>query len=175
MAAVRWLLHLPEIVLALLTVAMTVVVFMQVLFRYFLQIPLAWSEESARFIFVWVSLIGAVVGIKRREHFGFGLLLAAAPRQVRRVLLVGVDLALLWFAYVLTTEGLNGMQTAMIQRSPVLDISLGWVYAALPVSGALMLLFLVPQLIATIRGRVPADLHVHHVEHVAESSEALAE
>src|SRR5437867_2710988 len=128
MPRLRWLLRLPEIVLVGLLLIMSTVVFMQVVFRYFLHFPLAWSEELARFLFVWVSLLGAAIGVKQRAHFGFGLLLHALPAGARRAALVAIDVAMLWFAYLLTATGLSGLQTALIQRSPVLNVSLAWVY-----------------------------------------------
>ena len=51
-----------------LIAAMSILVFLQVVFRYLLDAPLDWSEEMASFAFVWMALLGASVGLKNDEH-----------------------------------------------------------------------------------------------------------
>ena len=61
--------RLVEWVSAGLMVAITGVVAFQVLTRYVLQHPAAWPEEAARYLFVWVALLGAALGVDRGVHF----------------------------------------------------------------------------------------------------------
>ena len=57
-----------KLLLVVVLSAMAVVVFLQVIFRYALNLPLFWTEEFARYCLVWASLLGAGIAFKRGEH-----------------------------------------------------------------------------------------------------------
>ena len=59
---------------ALCTAGFLVVVSLQVFYRFVLELPFVWSEEAARYLFVWAAFLGAAVAIGRREHFSITLL-----------------------------------------------------------------------------------------------------
>ena len=90
-------------VLIMLVVAMTVVVFLQVFYRYVLTQPLYWSEELARYLFVWLSILGATLGLQRGGHFGLDILCRRLPEKGRRYtqwlihLLMGVVIFVILF------------------------------------------------------------------------------
>lgn len=58
-----------EYIIAILAAILSVVVLLQVVFRYALNNPLHWTEEMARFLLIWIVLLGAAIGIKRKSHF----------------------------------------------------------------------------------------------------------
>jgi len=125
-----------------LIVVISLVVLLQVLLRYLFAYPSPWSEEVSRFSFIWVSLLGASLAVQHRSHFGFPLLVSRlGPRLRRAVSAVAAALTALT-ALLLVIAGLALVRLAAGQRSPALDLPMGWVYAAVPVSGALMLLHL---------------------------------
>ena len=64
----RQLDHVMKLLSGFLIAAMTILVFLQVIFRYLLDAPIDWSEEMASFAFVWMALLGASVGLKNDEH-----------------------------------------------------------------------------------------------------------
>ena len=70
-------------ILIVMVAAMTVVVFLQVCFRYFLAQPLYWSEELARYLFVWISMIGASLSIQKGGHFGMDFFFRKFPDRSR--------------------------------------------------------------------------------------------
>src|SRR3990170_7727102 len=78
--------QLEATVLILLVVAMTVVVFLQIFYRYVLAQPLYWSEELARYLFVWLSILGATLGLQRSGHFGLDIFYQMLPDRGRRAL-----------------------------------------------------------------------------------------
>ncbi len=119
----------------------TVVVFLQVVFRYFLLQPLAWTEESARFLFIWVSLLGAVLGVKDRAHFAITMLARHFPSPVRTVLPVLTALGATFFFLVMITEGWRLVLLNRNQESPAIGVAMSIPYLAIPVSGLLMLYF----------------------------------
>ena len=124
----------------LLTVA-TVVVFLQVVFRYFLLQPLAWAEEGARFLFIWVALLGAALGVKDRAHFAVTVIVSRFPAQVREALRVLIALGGSWIFYVMISEGWMLTLLNRNQESPAMGLVMSIPYLVIPLSGLLMLFF----------------------------------
>lgn len=121
-----------------LLVIMTAVVFLQVIYRYLLAQPLHWSEELARYLFVWLSMIGASLAVKKRGHFGLDLLSRklAGKRGLRLEPLICLLMAVP--AAVILIWGIGLVGQTVSQESPAMGISMGWAYACLPAGGALM-------------------------------------
>ena len=68
------------------SMALAVVVFLQVFNRFVLKAPLAWSEDLAMLLFQWVVFLGAAVGVRRLRHFGIDLVVKKLPARMRRTL-----------------------------------------------------------------------------------------
>jgi len=64
---------------------MTILVFLQVVFRYLLDAPLDWSEEMASFAFVWMALLGASVGLRNDEHPRLDIFYQVFPDWVKKL------------------------------------------------------------------------------------------
>ena len=142
-----------ETILAVLMVLITVDVLAAVVFRYVLQMPLGFYDELARFLFIWVAFLGAVVGVRRRGHFAIHLLGHRLPARLLRALSLLIYLGTLAFAGLLVEEGIKIVQLTSPQLSPAMEISMAYLYAVLPVSGALMILYLIPQIVQELRGQ----------------------
>jgi TRAP-type C4-dicarboxylate transport system permease small subunit len=86
---------------------MTLIVFLQVIYRYILTEPLHWSEEMARYLFVWLSLLGATLAFQRRGHFGFEILVQRFSPRNRRVLGVVIHLLTGFLLSILLVQGIR--------------------------------------------------------------------
>jgi len=129
-------------VLITLVVVMTVVVFLQVIYRYLLAQPLHWSEELARYLFVWISILGAALSVQRRGHFGMDFFFKMLPDKGRRYLIFLIYLLMGVVVLVILVQGIFLVQKTAAQQSPAMEISMGWAYASLPAGAALMALHL---------------------------------
>ena len=134
-AAVR---RLVELVSAGLMAAITGAVAFQVLTRYVFQHPAVWPEEAARYLFVWVALLGAALGVDRGVHFSLDLLTSRLPAGAARRLAAGLDLLCAVFAGLLAWHGASLAWRVREQPSAALEIPMSWPYAAIPVAAALM-------------------------------------
>jgi TRAP-type C4-dicarboxylate transport system permease small subunit len=126
------------LVLVAILVAMTVVVLLQVIYRYFLTQPLHWSEELARYLFVWLSVLGAANGLQKRGHFGFDALVRMLPRRAMPFMTVLIHALMGVVVFVMLVHGITLVEKTLPQESPAMGISMGWAYASLPVGGVLM-------------------------------------
>jgi TRAP-type C4-dicarboxylate transport system permease small subunit len=129
-------------VLITLVAVMTVVVFLQVVYRYVLTQPLHWSEELARYLFVWLSILGATLGLQKRGHFGLDFFYRMFPDKGRRFLQFLIYLLMGGVILVILVQGIKLVQITVLQESPAMGISMGWAYACLPVAAALMTIHL---------------------------------
>jgi TRAP-type C4-dicarboxylate transport system permease small subunit len=130
-------------VLIAMVAVMTVVVFLQVLFRYVFAQSLQWSEELARYLFVWLSIFGAALALQKKGHFGLDLLYRMLSARFQRVIKFPVYLLMGMVIFVILFHGIILVQKTALQESPAMGISMAWAYASLPVGGALMAIHLI--------------------------------
>src|SRR5262245_21164939 len=83
--------RLLEVVVGTLVAVAVVAVFLQVAFRYLLAIPLHWTEELARYLTVWLVLLGSALGVRSGTHFRFVFLTLGLPPRLHSVLEYLID------------------------------------------------------------------------------------
>ena len=137
---------------AFLLAAMTIIVFLQVLFRYVLNHPLDWSEELGSFAFVWASLLGATIGLKRRENPRLDLIVNLFPGKMQRTIEELYNLAILFLLAVLFIYGAKLTVSMKSQLTAALQYSVSFVYAVLPISAAIMFIHLAIQTVRLFLG-----------------------
>jgi TRAP-type transport system small permease protein len=134
-ALVRW-------IVIVLMLVMTVTVCLQITFRYVFNIPLGWSEELARFSFVWVSFFGASALMRVREHVNVTVFVDNFPPRLRAVCVLLANLCALVFAYYFVVGGLSLTTNEWAQLAPAMQIPMGWVYVVIPISASLMAIWI---------------------------------
>jgi TRAP-type C4-dicarboxylate transport system permease small subunit len=122
----------------LLMSAIAVLVFLQVITRYVLAYPLDWPEEAARFLFVWVALLGAVLALRRSAHFSIAALTTRFSPAVQRGIAIAVHAVLVGFLLLVAWLGLDAALRVREQESAAMEISMTWGYASVPVGFALL-------------------------------------
>jgi TRAP-type C4-dicarboxylate transport system permease small subunit len=137
--------------LALAVLVMFVVICCQVLFRYLLHQPSPWTEELARYLFIWISMIGAAYGVKTQAHFGFELLVKKMPLRAQRIGHYLVQLCMGLLVFVLVVYGLRIVNVVAFQITPALQLPMRYVYYSLPVSGVLMAFHLIHHFLVSCR------------------------
>lgn len=129
---------------ALLMAAMVANVLWQVATRFVLGDPSSATEELARFLLVWVGLLGAAYGFGRRVHLAVDLLPAWLPPRTRPLARDAADLCVVAFALLVLCGGgglLVRLTFALEQTSASLRAPLFLVYLALPLAGAIVVLY----------------------------------
>lgn len=136
-----------------LMVALVVDVFLGVFSRYVLHATFQWYDEVARLCFVWMVFLGAAVAVRRGAHFRLHLLIDRFGPRLRHAADLAVGLLVLTFGGVLVAGGIAMYPVARRQVTDSLELSMLWFHGALPVGGALMVLFALPQLWRLLRAR----------------------
>jgi TRAP-type C4-dicarboxylate transport system permease small subunit len=120
---------------------MVAVVFYEVVARYVFNQPTFWSEPLARMALVWVVLLGFSLGTRHREHIRVDGLAMAAPAWLQRWFARLRWLAALGFAAVLLVWGVPLAIQNLVQDIPGLEISVFWVYLAVPICAFFVVLY----------------------------------
>ncbi|MDO5416086.1 MAG: TRAP transporter small permease [Lachnospiraceae bacterium] len=133
--------------------AITVVlVVWQVVARYIFSKPIPWTETLAKYLFVWLVLINAAYIFGKREHMCIGYFKEHMSPKVQLVLDFVTEFAILGFAVcILLVGGFMALKVGIPQRDAALTISMGYVYAALPLSGILTTLYTICNIIEKVK------------------------
>lgn len=125
-------------IIALLLSLMVIIVFSNVIGRYFLHSALAWSEEISRFLFIWMVLFGSILAYVNDEHLGLDLLVKAVPVKVAQVIAVVADLLVLYAIGLITAGGYEMTIESWNWLSPAASVPYGYVYMVVPFCGAIL-------------------------------------
>jgi tripartite ATP-independent transporter DctM subunit len=136
----RWLGWFTEIPAALLVVGNIVVLLAGVIARYVFHSPLVWSDELAGILFLWMSMLGAVVALRRGEHMRMTAFVAKASPGTRAFLDILAIAAALAFLLLVAHPAYEYASEEAMVVTPAMEISNAWRASALPVGVALMLL-----------------------------------
>lgn len=127
---VERLCRLLETGIGLALALMVILVFSNVVLRYAFNSGIAISEELARWLFVWITFLGAAAAIQRRSHMGTDLLVRLLPRRLRCVCLGLGQLLMLYVCWLLLDGSWQQIQINLTTRSAVMEVSVAWFYAA---------------------------------------------
>jgi TRAP-type C4-dicarboxylate transport system permease small subunit len=138
--------------LCVLLVCMVVIVFANVISRYYLEASLAWSEEVTRFMLIWMVFLGAVLAYVNDEHLGLDIVVKNLPHRLRSAIAVLVDLLIMFAVWLLIQGGLMLTVGSWEWEAPATAIPYGAVYTIVPVCGSLLLLQALGKMVAHARG-----------------------
>jgi TRAP-type C4-dicarboxylate transport system permease small subunit len=135
--------HRVLTLLLVATVAVLIVpVTLQIASRFTELIPsYIWTEELARLLFVWMIMLGAMIGIRESTHFDVDLLPKLPPRA-NALLQIVTHLFVLVFALVFLWWGIKFVQFGWNQLSELAELPMPYIFLAWPLAGATWLLFL---------------------------------
>jgi len=156
--SLRLLLGAAKLSVIAISVLMVVVTLAQVIFRYVIEAPLPWSEELARYCFVWIVFLGGAIGLSRGVHLGVDLFVNQLPKRLRTGLAVLTNAMIACFASAVIYASVPVINMNMLQRSPALGVQMSWIYIAIPVSMGLIILICAERILAILRAPLgPAD------------------
>jgi TRAP-type C4-dicarboxylate transport system permease small subunit len=125
--------------------------------RYVMGEQAKWTEELARFLLVWVALLGGAVAFGTKGHLGVDYFVGKFDPEVQKLMAVVVHLIVLFFAVAVFTYGGSRVVSdalTMEQTTPALGWKMGHVYLALPIAGIFMVIYTIENLIETVYNSV---------------------
>jgi TRAP-type C4-dicarboxylate transport system permease small subunit len=124
---------------------------LQVFTRYVLNSSLSWTEELARYTFIWANLLAASYCIKSNSHARVTVLFDALPPGVKKILISVTQLLIMGMATVMIVQGLKIAEMTQNQLSPALGLHISLVYLAIPFSGIFIIFYTVINVINAVK------------------------
>jgi len=141
-----------KVVLTLLMTVLIVPVAMQILSRYTGLIPrYIWTEEIARFCFVWIILVGSMIAVRDGTHFDVDVLPHSANPKVELGMKLLCYVAMLAVAVTFVRYGYDFAKLGSRQRSEIASLPMISIYIAWPVAGATWVIFLAEKIHDAVR------------------------
>lgn len=141
------------IVCVALFMALVVVVTWQVFARQVLLEPSQWSESLARYLFVWVGLLGATLVFGERGHIAIDVAVRRLPAMPQRIVgLLVQGLVIAFAAYILVFGGLRATENAWHQNLSGLPTTIGPWFLVMPISGVLIVIYSIYHLVRVAHG-----------------------
>lgn len=167
-----------EITMVLCMVVMLVMVFGNVVLRMGFNTGIDLSEEIPRFAFVWMTFLGAIVGMRKRAHLGVDMLVQALPRAGRKVCW-GISQFIMLVCCVYIVYG-TYLQHDIVKgnASPVAQISMLWVFGVSYITGTAIGLICLSNLLRLFAGKVSdnelIDVHEEGMDDAVEAQKEIA-
>jgi TRAP-type C4-dicarboxylate transport system permease small subunit len=131
----------------------------QVIFRYVLNNPVAWVDELSRYVFIWMIMIGAGMGMAKSAHFNIDFIKDAMPRAVRKFFVLIAQGTVIVFSGVVIFYGSRLLGSVSNQITPALSLPFSLPYAAVPTGAALILYHALMKMLLQLR-KGPSDTAV---------------
>lgn len=134
-----------------LLAAITVILFFSVVMRYAFNNPVTWSEDSAKILLVWMTLLGAPAGLRSTSHVSVELLTERLPDRAKRIFQLLGFVIVMYVSWIFVAYGFRFALQGMRRIVPSLAwLPFGFAYLALPVGYALMMLICIELLLKSI-------------------------
>ncbi|MCD9520235.1 TRAP transporter small permease [Photobacterium phosphoreum] len=139
----------------------------QVLSRYIIDRPSTVTDELARYLFMWVALVGAAYTTGQKRHLAIDLLTMKLKGKYKVINELIIQIAIAAFAFVVLVYGGSNLAIKTLatgQLTPALGWEMGYIYFCLPISGALMIFYSVVYSIEKIQQLISHDVALSNVQ-----------
>jgi len=128
-------------------VAMTLIILIQIFFRFVIYKPVPWSEEAARYLMIWMGMLGSVIALRKGRHIGVTALIDILPEKFSFLVGLFVRVCMACFLGLIAYEGFILAMFNYSQLSAAMEIPMMIPYMAIPVGSLMMILDLVAELL----------------------------
>ena len=146
--------RLLSLLMVLALALMVLLVFTNVVLRYAFNSGLTVSEELSRWLFVWMTFLGAFVGLHDKGHLGTDTLVARLPVAGRKACFVVAHALMLFCCWLILSGSWQQLQINLETTSPVMEVSMAWFYGSGVVFATLAFLILGHELFKLLSGRL---------------------
>nr|WP_312579914.1 TRAP transporter small permease [Sedimentibacter sp.] len=140
-----------KVVMALTSLLLFIVTFLQVVSRFIFKTPLAWSQDVIRLCFVYLVFWGAAYCLKEKAHLNVDVFLTALKPKIRKIVEIIINLVLLLFFAFIIYFGFSFVKTGLTQNAPYLPIPMSLFYLSVPTSAIFMFYYMVQQIFGQIK------------------------
>lgn len=137
-------------IVVVILIIFTIIIVMQVVARYVLHSPLTWSEQVARYLFIWMIMLGTPISFRMKAHIAFDLLVKKFPHSLQKII-GNINLVLITvFSAYYFVQSLNLCLRSGKTIAAGIEIPMNYIYSAQPVCAALLFIVCLEMLIDRI-------------------------
>lgn len=158
-SAIRWLERFNNVMLLLCRYAIILIVAIlatvlisAVVWRYGLNSAISWSEEACKYLMVWLTFLGAPISLRHFGHINIDLLIKVVPRRVQQILHLFISIVIVITMGVVFIKGISFTQMGMRQVASSFNLSMFYVYVAVPIGSALLCLVAIEHVLRSLVG-----------------------
>jgi TRAP-type C4-dicarboxylate transport system permease small subunit len=153
---VDWIVRVTRVVVLIQAAAIFVIIVLTVVSRYGFNFVLSWSEEVPRYLLIWISFLAAAISVDLKDHIAFDYFYKRFRGVARTAVQLVINGAMLFFGWIMCFFGIQFVQdfgSDLMESIPFTNV---WYYTAMPVSGFLIMLFVVRSQLNAWLGTGPA-------------------
>ncbi|MFC0471319.1 TRAP transporter small permease [Halalkalibacter kiskunsagensis] len=128
-------------VVKVLGITLVLVILLQIGGRYLLTLPFSWTEELARFLFIWFAFLGSVITLRSKMHLGIEFFYQKLKPKSKRSVDIFIQLVILFFGVLIAKYGFQLVELGEISKSPVLRWPMSYFYLSIPITGILFAIY----------------------------------
>jgi TRAP-type C4-dicarboxylate transport system permease small subunit len=151
---IDWLCRLFSLLMVACLALMVVMVFGNVVLRYGFNSGITLSEELSRWLFVWMTFLGALVALRTHGHLGTDSLVSRLPVAGKKACFVAAHLLMLYICWLMFRGGWQQTVINMGTTSAVMEVSMAWFYASGVLFSVLAALIIAHELWKLLTGRL---------------------
>ncbi len=124
----NWLMSFNNAIMASCLALMSIFVFTNVVLRYAFNSGITWSEELSRYLFVWMTFLGAIAALKDKKHLEVDMFVSRLPGPLKKVVMLVGQLIMLGVLWLLLEGSWKMTLMSMNSKAPATGLPLSYVY-----------------------------------------------
>ncbi len=135
-----------------LVAALAVILVAAVIFRYGLNSSISWAEEGCKYLMVWLTFLGTPIALREFAHINIDLILKILPGRASQFMHLLINLIILFTMSVIFWYGIKFTQLGMRQVASSFNLSMFYMYVAVPLGAGLTCIVAIEHVLRAMRG-----------------------
>lgn len=140
-----------QLIIAIVAV-LTIILVSAVVFRYGLNSSISWAEEGSKYLMVWLTFLGTPIALRQFGHINIDLILNVVPGRLKQLMYFFVNLIILFTMAIIFWHGIKFTQLGMRQVASSFNLSMFYMYVAVPIGAGLTCLVAIEHSLRSLRG-----------------------
>lgn len=151
------LLFICKYLIIVIVAIIAVILIAAVVYRYGLGSAISWAEEASKYMMVWLTFLGTPVALRNFGHINIDLLVKVLPPRLQQLLYFVVSVIICFTMWIVFTKGMSFAEMGARQVASSFNLSMWYMYIAVPLGSALTILVAIEQALLSLIGIVDPE------------------
>ena len=130
-------------IMLVMTACIFIIILFTVFSRYLFNFVASWSEEVPRYLLVWIGFLGAALAVHHKDHIGFDFIYNLFPSRAQQVLGLLLNIGIATIGLIMLVYGIDFVKQFGGDWMESIPFTNVWFYISLPISGGLIILYII--------------------------------